>query len=429
MKNTFMILATCFTLFSVHAQAQFADTSRSYILPTLTKNNQGEAVLYWTEKDDKNVLHLYFSVSKDAGKTFGDKKLIYADGGLGASKLARPRLLFKKDGAMVAFFTHRSGGATPPQQRPTPPVAQESSHDNHGKTAAGHDGGHGHAEKPAAPAPSVARPKRETQIKFTVSKDGGTTWTAPESVDTDTSKLVRGFFDVVILPNDEMAVAYLKDVKGSTKHEERDLRLALTKNGVFQEEKLIDPVVCDCCNISLLVDNKGAFHVFYRDNNDNIRDIAEIVSKDNGATFSKPTILHNDKWKIDGCPHSGAASVATKNAQYITWFSGTQNGESGIRLAHADGKLIKILGSSAKNATLSADAEQALLVWEQTSENGTSGVFYGKIKNDKIADNQSVSASINGQNAYSLLLNGKVVIAYEVLKADKKTTIQWFAEK
>jgi hypothetical protein len=40
----------------------FADASRSYTLPTLTKNNQGETILYWTEKDDANVVYLYFSI-------------------------------------------------------------------------------------------------------------------------------------------------------------------------------------------------------------------------------------------------------------------------------------------------------------------------------------------------------------------------------
>lgn len=74
---------------------------------------------------------------------------------------------------------------------------------------------------------------------------------------------MRGFFDAVLMANDEVAVAYLKDVKNSTKHEERDLRLAIIKNGVFQDEKLIDPVVCDCCNISMLLDANGALNIYY----------------------------------------------------------------------------------------------------------------------------------------------------------------------
>ena len=103
----------------------------------------------------------------------------------------------EKDGSLVAVFSNRSDAPTPTTQE-----------------------GRGRG--------------RSLDIVYCTSKDGGATWTTPQSVDTDPTKgIVRGFFDAVVLPNDEIAVAYLKDVKGSTKHEERDLRLVLTKNSVF----------------------------------------------------------------------------------------------------------------------------------------------------------------------------------------------------
>ena len=395
------------TLLTTSPDAPIAlDPTKSYTLPTLATNSKGEVVLYWTEKDPQNLVSLYFSTSKD-GKTFGEKKLVFADAGLGNGRLMRPKLLFKKNGDMVAVFSFRAGGATPPRDARAAAPSQEANHSNHGTQA----------------APPQARPKRSSEIRFTVSKDGGSSWTAPTSVDTDTSKLIRGFFDAVVLPNDEIAVAYLKDVKGSTKHEERDLRLAVSKNGVFQAERLIDPVVCDCCNISMVVDPSGALHMVYRDNNNDVRDMAHIVSKDNGMTFSAPKILYNDKWEIKGCPHSGATSASTKTEQYITWFSGTRNGQSGIRLTNSSGNLLKVLDANAKNASIAADAKTAVWVWEQTSEAGTTSVFYSKVDNGKLLDGQAVNNSNNGQNASSLAYNGKVLIAYEVVTADKKTAL------
>lgn len=381
------------------------DPNKSYTLPTLAKNKKGEVVLYWTEKDPQNQVALYFATSKD-GKTYGEKKLVFVDAGLGNGRLARPKLLFKKNGEMVAVFSYRAGGAMPPREARPTAQAQEANHTNHN-----------------APAPqqAAARPKRSSEIRFTVSKDGGNTWSTPTSVDTDTTKLTRGFFDAVVLPNDEVAVAYLKDVKGSTKFEERDLRLVITKNGVFQPERLIDPVVCDCCNISMVVNETGALHMVYRDNNNDIRDMAHIVSKDNGATFSAPKTLYADKWEIKGCPHSGATSASTKTDQFITWFSGTQNGQSGVRLTNASGKLLKVLDASAKNASITADDKTAVWVWEQTAENGPSNIFYSKVVNGKLLDSQKVASSDFGQNASTLVVNGKILVAYEVLKADKKT--------
>lgn len=380
------------------------DPNKTYTLPTFTKNNKGEIVLYWTEKDPQNVVSLCFATSKD-GKTYGEKKTVFADGGLGNGRLMRPKLLFKKNGEMVAVFSYRTSPAMPPREaRPT--QGQEANRN--------------------APSPQQApqgRPKRSSEIRFTVSKDGGNSWTNPTSVDTDTTKLTRGFFDAVLLANDEIAVAYLKDVKGSTKHEERDLRLAITKNGIFQAEKLIDAVVCDCCNISMVVDESGALHMVYRDNNNDIRDMSHIVSKDNGTTFSTPKTLFADKWEIKGCPHAGATTVSVGKEQYATWFSGTQNGQSGFRLANSSGKLLKVLDASAKNTYITSDDKTAVLVWEQTAESGVSNVFYSKIINGKLLDSQKVTDSDYGQNASTLVFNGKVLIAYEVLKADKKTVL------
>ncbi|MDZ7876213.1 MAG: exo-alpha-sialidase [Saprospiraceae bacterium] len=380
------------------------DPNKSYTLPTLTKNSKGEVVLYWTEKDPQNVVSLCFASSKD-GKTYGEKKTVIADAGISSGRLMRPKLLFKKNGEMVAVFSYRTSAAMPPRgERPAAPKQGAN----------------------AAPAPQQApqgRPKRSSEIRFSVSKDGGNTWTTPTSTDTDTTKLTRGFFDAVLLANDEIAVAYLKDVKGSTKHEERDLRMAVTKNGVFQDEKLIDAVVCDCCNISMVVDESGALHVVYRDNNNDIRDMSHIVSKDNGATFSSPVTVYADKWEIKGCPHAGATTVSVKNEQYATWFSGTQNGQSGFRLANSSGKLLKVLDASAKNTYITSDDKTAVWVWEQTAESGVSNVFYSKIVNGKLLDSQKVADSDYGQNASTLLFNGKVLVAYEVLKADKKTVL------
>ncbi len=399
-KNVFLMTALLVAgLFGV-AVAQsnpFGNTASAYTLPTFTKNNKGEPVLYWTEKDAANVLSLFFAVSNDGGKTFGDKKLVFASPLMGSSRLMRPRLLFKKDGSMAAVFSFRNEVAAPA-------VAE---------------GGHANHDKPAAPAP---KPKRDLQIRFTVSKDNGQSWTAPASVDSDTSRLTRGFFDAVVLANDEIAVAYLKDVKGSTKHEERDLRMVITKNGVFQPEKVIDPVVCDCCNISLLVDTKGVLNVFYRDNNDDIRDIARMTSANNGLTWTKPEILHDDKWEIKGCPHTGATSVATQNGALVTWFSGAAV-QAGVRLATTDGHLLKVLNANAKNGTVTADDKQAFFVWEQTTEGGASRILYSKVAGGKAQDEQVLKGSDYGQNATTLLANGKLLIAHEVAKPNQKTAL------
>ncbi len=295
----------------------------------------------------------------------------------------RAKVLAKKDGSLVAVFTNR----------------------------------------PDAPAGAPSGGRRTADLVYCVSKDAGTTWTSPQNVDADPAKAMRGFFDAIVLPNDEIAVVYLKDVANSTKHEERDLRLVLSKNGVFQPERLIDPVVCDCCNINLLVDANGALHVYYRDNNDDIRDIAKISSTDNGETFSKPQIVHNDGWKINGCPHSGAISSTYGKGALIAWFSGAET-ETGIRLVTQEGKKLFVLKeASVKNPWIMAGSKQAVMLWEQSQADSKSQLVFRKINGDKVSETVAVDGTVNAINSTGLMLDNQLLLAHEV-KRDKKNSLK-----
>ncbi len=363
------------------------DSTKSYSMPLLTQTPNGEILLSWTERNEEGKTDFCLSFSKDKGKTFSTKQIIYSGWGINNSRLMRAKVLAKKDGSLVAVFSNRANApAVKPQQ-----------------------GG--------------GRPRggRSADIVYCVSKDGGATWTNPQNVDTDTTKnIMRGFFDAILMSNDEVAVAYLKDVKGSTKHEERDLRLAITKKGVFQPEKLIDPVVCDCCNINLLVDASGALNVYYRDNNDNIRDIAHMTSKDNGETFSKPQIVHKDGWKINGCPHNGAISSIRGKSALIAWYSGAET-ETGIRLVTQEGKkLFVVEEASAKNPCLMVSANQSVLLWEQS---GNNPLVFKKINEDKVSETLSVEGSTNATNSTGLIIDNQLLIAHEV-KQDKRNSLK-----
>jgi hypothetical protein len=375
----------------------------AYSMPLLTQMPKGEVLMSWTEKDEQGMVSFCFSTSKDKGKTFSDKKVIYASAGIGNSRLFRAKVLSKKDGSLVAVFTNRVDVPTPSTtQAQGQPQTQQ-------KPSQGERGGRGGG--------------RASELVYTVSKNGGATWTSPQSVDTDPTKgIMRGFFDAIILPNDELAVVYLKDVKGSTKHEERDLRLAMTKNGVFQPEKLLDPVVCDCCNINLLVDGNGAFHVYYRDNNDDIRDMARLTSKDNGATFSKPEIVHNDGWKIAGCPHSGAISSTNGKSALIAWYSGAET-ESGIRLVTQEGKKLLVLNeTSVKNPALMTSANNAAILWEQGTDK--TQLAFRKIKDGKVSETTAIEGSDNATNATGLVIDNQLLIAHEVKQENKKNSLK-----
>ena len=367
------------------------EDTKTYSMPLLTQTPKGEILLSWTEKDEQGKTSFCLAFSKDKGKTFSEKKVIYSGTGVGNSRLMRAKVLVKKDGSLVAVFSNRAEAPA--------------------ETAGNQQGG------------GRGRGGRSADLVYCESKDGGATWSSPQSVDSDPTKgIVRGFFDAVLMSNDEVAVAYLKDVKGSTKHEERDLRLVITKNGVFQPERVIDPVVCDCCNINFLVDANGALNVYYRDNNDDIRDIAKMTSTDNGATFSKPQIVHNDGWKINGCPHSGATSITHGKSALVAWYSGAET-ESGIRLVTQEGKKLFVLDDpSVKNPTLMSSSKISAMLWEQG--NDKTQLVFRKINGDKVSETISVAGSESATNSTGLIIDNQLLIAHEVKKDNKKNSLK-----
>ncbi len=354
------------------------DTTIAYAMPVLTQTPTGAMLLTWTEKDAAGTGTFCMAQSADGGQTFADRRVIVTGKGISGSRLMRPKVMTKKDGSLVAVFSNRT--------------------DVNGK--------------------------RALDIQVSTSTDNGLTWTTPKSADSDPTPCVRGFFDAVILPNDELAIAYLKDVAGSTKHEERNLRLVLTKNGQFLPERIIDSVVCDCCNISMLVDANGALNVYYRDNNDDVRDMARMTSTDNGLTFSKPQIMFTDNWKIAGCPHSGAFSTNYGTGTLVTWFSGSET-DKGVRLVTQDGKRLALANDpSARNGYAATQGNKGFFVWEQN--NGAKAqIAYQTLTGETVSAMNWIAESVNGTNASSLLLNNQAIVVYEVRNANKRNGLKW----
>jgi len=97
--------------------------------------------------------------------------------------------------------------------------------------------------------------------------------------------------------------------------------------------------VCPCCRPSLSFGPKGEMYVSWRHVFEgNERDIAVVVSTDRGKTFSETTRVSHDRWKVQGCPHSGAEMAQRGSRLYTTWYSDGDGKETaaGVRLAYSD---------------------------------------------------------------------------------------------
>ncbi len=81
----------------------------------------------------------------------------------------------------------------------------------------------------------------------------------------------------------------------------------------------VDKEFCTCCGPALVADGRDGL-LAYRDlQGDNIRDPAFIrVFQDR---FSPSAIVHNDRWKIDGCPSSGPVISRFDQSVGIVWLT------------------------------------------------------------------------------------------------------------
>ena len=172
----------------------------------------------------------------------------------------------------------------------------------------------------------------EYGIRLRTSRDGGKTWTAPVTPHRDPPAAVEhGFVSFFESPAAGLGLVWLdgRERPGMA------LRSApVLANGQTGTEQVIDAKVCECCQTSAARTSDGVI-VAYRDKSDgDIRDIA--VSRFRAGTWSAPSIVHAEAWKIDGCPVNGPAVAALGDTAAVAWFS-AKDGEPKVHVAFSGG--------------------------------------------------------------------------------------------
>jgi hypothetical protein len=167
-------------------------------------------------------------------------------------------------------------------------------------------------------------------VKLTTSNDGGINWLTPVLLNDDRKQAEHGF--VTLLPyGDNFFVAWLdgrntvmEGMEGMDHHEGHhgamSLRAAIIdgKGNKISEWEL-DNKTCDCCQTSAAITSNGPV-VVYRDRSDEeMRDMSIVRLVD--GHWTEPASIHNDQWKIAGCPVNGPRIAAKGNIVVATWFT------------------------------------------------------------------------------------------------------------
>jgi len=263
--------------------------------PYFTKDNRGNPVLCWAEAIDTNgTYRLAFAKYDAVAGDFSTPVTVPGSEGINTSPESMGKIAFKDDGTIVAVFAK--------------PFPQE--------------------KNPFAGA-----------IYYSISSDGGTSWSHPEYLHADTAHHYgRNFFDMARLGNGEVGAVWLdgrdKSIEGSTLY-----FTSTTPDRGFTGEQVLHRGTCECCRTDLLVDADGTLHVAYRSLmhpaalfGGEARDMAYLQSTDNGKTFRKEIPISADNWAIQACPHTGPTLAAEHGNLHAIWFTG--GGTPGLYYAH-----------------------------------------------------------------------------------------------
>ena len=223
-------------------------------------------------------------------------------------------------------------------------------------------------------------------IWFARSVDGGKSFEKPYIAHTDRAEITHRFDALNVSLQGKITVAWV---------DKRDLIAAKAAGKPYDgaaiyyavstdagksftpEQKLAD-ASCECCRIALTNKMDGTVvamwrHVFAGSERDHA--IAEIPS--GNSTGKAPTIVRASfgHWKIDGCPHHGAALAEGAGFGYhMAYFDGAGDKPS-LMVARMDGeawvtsppKRFGNMKNSAGHPSLLSLGDQVWLVWKETN--------------------------------------------------------------
>lgn len=253
--------------------------------PALTRGPDGTVHLSWLEPVAGGSHALKFARFDAAARRWSEARTIAAGPSWFVNWADFPQLVVQ-DGRMTAVWFE--------ENRANP---------GHG----GHYGGGYHARSSA-------------------STDGGKTWGTSRAVSAE-SRAVE-FVALQPLPDGRLLAAWLDGRAGEAGMQ---LWSRVLDAGNTASDTLVDPLVCDCCQLAFtLLPDGGALLAYRGRTKDEVRDMRTARFRD--GRWEPPRPLHADGWKIAACPVNGPRLAQASGRTAAVWFTGA-DGKSRVNLA------------------------------------------------------------------------------------------------
>ncbi|MGC1418378.1 MAG: sialidase family protein [Candidatus Acidiferrum sp.] len=166
-----------------------------------------------------------------------------------------------------------------------------------------------------------------------VSSDRGKHWSTAVRVHSDTSLSEHSFSSVIPMGSDRAVVVWLDARDYEAKHRYRLMSAVIDSKGTVSDEETVDEDTCTCCPTAFVKTTAGAVAAYRGHNPQEIRDIK--VARLADGNWQAPYTVHDDLWKINGCPVNGPALASNGNRVAIVWFTGA-NDKPEVKMAMSD---------------------------------------------------------------------------------------------
>ena len=174
------------------------------------------------------------------------------------------------------------------------------------------------------------------------SKDGGQTWSPPVTPHHDGTHTQHGFGTSFQAPGGGLGIVWLdgRATAAAAPSGGGDIGLwsaTFDRDAKQTSETVVDPRTCECCQTSVAETSDGALVAYRGRSADETRDI--FVTRLVDGRWTTPAAVHNDGWKIDGCPINGPAVTAKGRDVAVAWFTAaTGEGQAFVAFSHDAGR-------------------------------------------------------------------------------------------
>jgi len=170
----------------------------------------------------------------------------------------------------------------------------------------------------------------------------GESFEKPVQVSDQGARGYRGFASIGVAPNGDVYAVWLDERDNSNPDQETSsvyLAKSVDRGATFGHNVRVADHACPCCRPSLAFGPHGELFVAWRRVfSGEIRDMAVSTSRDGGQTFADTVRVHDDDWKLSGCPDSGAALAESNGNLYIAWMTEGKEAKPRIQFSRsADG--------------------------------------------------------------------------------------------